>query len=155
MRQSFPIYLRSDFLKFFKENLSLSSLLQSFIFICARFVPGVFCRFAQMLGLFSADCQKRQYLCSLFEFQLRSIFVVLSDDMFRQILRKFEKNKKGSGPRQEASGSAPPPPDVDPATDSVPVVTPQAPDPSGKGSKSRSAIKRGASSDAIIPNAKK
>ena len=75
--------------------------------------------------------------------QVRSLFVVLSDDMFRQQLRKFERKK--------ASGSANPisNPEAAQEPDGVAVASPPTavavvPGTSGTGTRSRS-IKRGAS----------
>ena len=82
-----------------------------------------------------------------FTFQLRSIFVVLSDDLFREILRKFEKKNQNqkSGP----SSSAPKAP--------VPVTPDKSPQPTADPStrsKSRT-NKRGPPSDSSGPSAKK
>ena len=95
---------------------------------------------------------------SHFFLQIRSIFVVLSDDMFRQILRKFEKNKKSSGSRPESS--APTPSGSGSSTSaSPPAATGTTPPPAAaptlasRVSKSRTQ-KRGASSDSG-PSAKK
>ena len=74
--------------------------------------------------------------------QIRSLFIVLSDDLFRQILRQFDKKKhESAAPATTApsgSGSS-----SGPVTDESP---PRAPDPSSKSSRSKS-TKRGASSD--------
>ena len=110
----------------------------------------------------------RHCISLIFVFQLRSIFVVLSDDMFRQILRNFEKGKRGPKPpasgsvstSQEAAvtspapgvsapqapgGSTPPPASTPPASGTEPPAPPRT----SKSSKSRNQ-KRGASSDASI-----
>ena len=71
--------------------------------------------------------------------QIRSLFVVLSDDLFSQILRQFEKKKSNTNPVQnptpETSGSA---------SDGSP---PAAPNPTSKSSSKSRSQKRGASSD--------
>ena len=69
--------------------------------------------------------------------QIRSLFVVLSDDLFSQILRKFDQKKTTSAPSVQpgTSGST---------SESPPPVNPN---PASKGSKSRNYGKRGASSD--------
>ena len=80
--------------------------------------------------------------------QVRSLFVVLSDDMFRQQLRKFERKK--------SSGLANPEVSQDIAMEPVaslglpPAVVPGT---SGSGNKSRT-FKRNASAAAIGPPAK-
>ena len=93
-------------------------------------------------------------------FQLRSIFVVLSDDLFRQILRKFEKNKSGSGSRQDTPAGQVSAPvqstsgnSASAATDQT-IPPPSAPAYSSKGSKSKS-LKRNASVESLGPTAKK
>ena len=74
--------------------------------------------------------------------QIRLLFIVLSDDLFRQILRQFDKKKhESAAPATTApsgSGSS-----SGPVTDESP---PRAPDPSSKSSRSKS-TKRGPSSD--------
>ena len=97
-------------------------------------------------------------------FQIRSIFVVLSDDAFRKILHQFDKKKDrkaiqvstsnrttdqpmpASGHESAASSSS-----EEEVIDPVPVVQPPK---STSSSKNRNP-KRGASSALLGPNAKK
>ena len=71
--------------------------------------------------------------------QIRSLFVVLSDDLFRQILRKFEQKKGASTPAPSAT------PEGSGSGSASDGTTPAIPGLSSKG-KSRS-HKRGASSE--------
>ena len=100
--------------------------------------------------------------------QIRSIFVVLSDDMFRQILRQFDKKKAKAASAQPAQ---PPQPtrqvsatstssddegsEVSMA-DAAPVIPAPVPAPAVVDPRSRSrSHKRGASSALSGPNPKK